>query len=214
MHNQIASFINSSVPGANANVNIATVGNSSITIDAEKILEVCRALKASSEFEMNVLQAITATDYKENLELTYILASFHKNHELLLKVKLPRGEGTGNTLTNLSKINSVVSIWSAANFQEREAYDMLGVHFVGHPDHRRILCPDDWQGYPLRKDYVVQEKYLDMVVNPPWKNNTEDQMFGKNLKEQMGDPKLVSFSWKGKNSGGNVEEESDEKDGE
>ncbi len=214
MHNNIASFLNTNVSGANATVNVATAGDSSITVAAEKILEVCRALKASPEFEMNVLQAITATDYKENLELTYVLASFLKNHELLLKVKLPRGEGTGNTLANLPTINSVVSVWSAANFQEREAYDMIGVHFVGHPDHRRILCPDDWQGYPLRRDYVVQEKYLDMVVNPPWKNNTEDQMFGKNLKEQMGDPKLVSFSWKGKNSGGNVEEQSDEKDGE
>lgn len=213
MHNQIATFLNSAVSGANAVVNTATVGDSSITVDAEKILEVCRALKTSAEFEMNVLEAITATDYKEHLELTYILASFIKNHELLLKVKLPRGEGTGNTLTNLSKINSVSSVWSAANFQEREAYDMIGVHFVGHPDHRRILCPDEWEGYPLRKDYVVQEKYLDMVVNPPWKNNTEDQMFGKKLKEQMENPKLVTISWKDKKSG-DSDGESDEKDGE
>jgi NADH-quinone oxidoreductase subunit C len=216
MLSQIATFLNGAVPGADATVNTAAVGHSSLTVNAEKILEVCQALKSSPEFQMNVLQAITATDYKENLELTYVINSFFKNHdqELLLKVKLPRGEGTGNTLTNLSKINSVVSVWSAANFQEREAYDMIGVHFVGHPDHRRVLCPDEWQGYPLRKDYVVQEKYLDMVVNPPWKNNTEDQAFGQNLRDQIGDPKLVSYSWKGKNSGDNVGEESDEKDGE
>lgn len=191
----------------------AEVGHSSVTVEAEKILEVCQALKNSAEHKMNVLQAITATDMKEHLELTYVLASFFNNTELLLKVKLPRGEGTGNTLSNLPKINSVVSVWAAANFQEREAYDMIGVHFVGHPDHRRILCPDEWQGYPLRKDYVVQEKYLDMVVNPAWKINTEDHMFGKNLKDQVGDPKLVSYSWKGKNSGDSTEE-SDEKDGE
>ena len=192
----------------------AEVGHSSITVEAEKILEVCHALKNSAEHKINVLQAITATDMKEHLELTYVLASFFNNTELLLKVKLPRGEGTGNTLSNLPKINSVVSVWAAANFQEREAYDMIGVHFVGHPDHRRILCPDEWQGYPLRKDYVVQEKYLDMVVNPAWKINTEDHMFGKKLKDQVGDPKLVTYSWKGKNSGDNVGEESDEKDGE
>ena len=213
MLNQIASFLNSTVPGSNPVVKTAEVGHSSITVEAEKILEVCHALKNSAEHKINVLQAITATDMKEHLELTYVLASFFNNTELLLKVKLPRGEGTGNTLSNLPKINSVVSVWAAANFQEREAYDMIGVHFVGHPDHRRILCPDEWQGYPLRKDYVVQEKYLDMVVNPAWKINTEDHMFGKKLKDQVGDPKLVTYSWKGKNSG-DANEESDEKDGE
>lgn len=214
MHNEIASFLNTAVPGSNPVVKSAEVGHSSVFVEAEKILEVCEKLKTSPEFQMNVLQAVSGTDFKDHLEITYVLASFVKNTELLLKVKLPRGEGTGNTLANLPKINSVTSVWSAANFQERETYDLLGVHFVGHPDHRRILCPDEWQGYPLRKDYVVQEKYLDMVVNPPWKINTEDHMFGKNLKEQVGDPKLVTFSWKGKNSGGNVGEESDEKDGE
>lgn len=212
MLSQIATFLNNSIPGTDAVVNTATVGHSSLTVNPEKILEVCQALKTSPEFQMNVLQTITATDYKEHIELTYVINSFLKNHEqeLLLKVKLPRGEGTGNTLTNLSKINSVVSVWSAANFLEREAYDIMGIHFVGHPDHRRILLPDEWQGYPLRKDYVVQEKYLDMVVNPPWKTNTEDHVFGRNLRDEVG-AKQVSYSWKkGETSG----DESEEKAGE
>lgn len=206
MHNQIAEKLNSLVSGSNAVVNTATVGDSSITVEAEKILEVCSALKSEG---FNVLQVITGTDYADRIELTYILADYTKNLELLLKVKLPRGNGQGNNRETLPKINSVVSVWSAANFQERETYDMIGVNFVGHPDHRRILTPDDWQGYPLRKDYVVQETYLDMAVNPPGKINTEDHFFGKKLKAEIGDPKKVSSSWKD-SSGGDEAEESEE----
>lgn len=205
MHNQIAEKLNTLVSGSNANVNVATVGDSSITVESEKILEVCKALKSEG---FNVLQAITGCDYADRIELTYILADFTKNLELLLKVKLPRGDGQGNNRDTLPKINSVVSVWNAANFQERETYDMIGVSFVGHPDHRRILTPDDWQGYPLRKDYVVQEKYLDMLVNPPGKINTEDHFFGKKLKAEIGDPKKVSSSWK--DSSGTETEESEE----
>jgi NADH-quinone oxidoreductase subunit C len=207
MHNQIAEKINSLVAGSSAVVNTpATVGDSSITVDAGKILEICKVLKSEG---YNVLQCITATDYADRIELTYVLADFTKNLELLLKANLGRGDGNGNNKDTLPKINSVVSVWSAANFQEREAYDMMGVNFVGHPDLRRILTPDDWLGYPLRKDYIVQEKYLDMVVNPAHKINSEDHMFGKKLKEEIGDPKKVSASWKS-----NDADESEAKDGE
>lgn len=207
MHSQVVEFLNKTVPGANAVVNelVGTVGDKSITVESSTIKEVCVALKTSPEFQMNVLQVITATDYKDRLELSYVLASFIQNTELILKAKLPRGDKN-----NLPKINSVVSVWSAANFQEREAYDMMGIDFVGHPDLRRILCPYDWDGFPLRKDYVVQEKYLDMVVDPPGKNNTADQMFGKRLKEELGNPKLVSASWRDSSEG----EAEEAKDGE
>lgn len=192
MLNQICDFINKTVTNAAAKVNAPEKGDHSITISAESILEVSNALKNSPEFEMNVLQVISGTDYPATgeIELTYVLASFTKNLEMLLKVRLPRGDKN-----NLPKINSVVSVWRAANFQERETFDMIGVTFVGHPDHRRILTPDDWDGHPLRKDYVVQEKYLGMVVNPAHKVNTEDHFFGKKLKETM-DPKQVVNSWK------------------
>lgn len=207
MLNQIVEFLNNKVAGSCAVLNelVANVGDKSISVDASKILEVCDALKNSPEFDMNVLQVITGTDYPEKIELSYILASFTKNLEVILKVKLPRGDKS-----NLPKINSVTSLWSAANFLERETFDMIGVDFVGHPDPRRILCPYDWDGHPLRKDYVVQEKYLDMVVNPPGKNNTADQTFGKRLKEELGDPKRVSVSWKERGAA----EETEAKDGE
>jgi NADH-quinone oxidoreductase subunit C len=207
MHKQMAEFLMNNVSGSHAVVNepVAKVGDHSITVEASTILDVAKALKASTEFDMNVLQVITGTDYPEKIELSYILASFTKNLEVILKVNLPRGDKT-----NLPKVDSVTSVWSAANFLERETYDMMGVEFLGHPDMRRILCPYDWEGHPLRKDYVVQEKYLDMVVNPPEKNNTMDQMFGKRLKEELGDPKKVSASWKDNSA----PEETEAKDGE
>jgi NADH-quinone oxidoreductase subunit C len=210
MHSQIVETLNRAVSGSNAVANIATLGDSSVTVDSGKILDICRTLKKEG---FNVLQAITATDYPDRIELTYILADFTNNKELLLKANVGRGDGNGNDKNTLAKIDSVVSVWNAANFQEREAYDMMGVNFVGHPDLRRVLTPDDWQGYPLRKDYIVQEKYLDMVVNPPGKNNTDDQMFGKKLKQEIGDPKKVSASWK--DTDGDISgDESEAKDGE
>jgi NADH-quinone oxidoreductase subunit C len=187
MHNQIVEFLNKSVSGCSAVVNVATVGDSSITVEATHILAVCNALKSSTEFEFNVLQVITGADYADRSEVSYVLASFTKNLELIIKVKLPRND---------AHVDSVVSVWKAANFQERECYDMFGIKFTNHPDKRRILCPDDWKGFPLRKDYIVEEVYNGMVVNPPAKNNTDDKMFAKNLRAELGNPKLVSGSWK------------------
>jgi NADH-quinone oxidoreductase subunit C len=209
MHNELATKLSTLVSGSNAKANIATLGDSNIVVDSGSILEVCRALKSEG---YNVCQCITATDYADRIELTYILADFTKNLEILVKTNVPRGDGNGNNKDTLPKINSVVSLWNGANFLERECYDMMGINFIGHPDLRRILTPDDWQGYPLRRDYVVQEKYLDMTVNPAWKINTEDHMFGKKLKEQIGDPKKVSASWKDDGGDPNAEEEA--KDGE
>ena len=171
MHNELASYINSQVSDANAVSHIAEVGDSSISVSSSKIYEVCKALK-DGEYDYNVLQVITGCDYPEEnkIEVSYILASFTKNTELILKTALDRD----GDLT----VASVVSLWSSANFLERETYDMLGVTFDGHPDHRRILCPEDWEGFPLRKDYVPAETYKDMTINPVHKMNIGEREFG------------------------------------
>lgn len=187
MHNQIIKVLNAEVSGCNAVLTEATVGDSFITVEASSILTVCELLKKSNDFQFNVLQVITGADYPDRMEVSYILASYIKNLEVIIKVKLPRES---------AEIQSVVSVWVAANFQERECYDMYGIKFSGHPDLRRILCPDDWSGFPLRKDYVVAEVYNGMVINPAHKINTADHMFAKKLKEELGNPKLVSSSWK------------------
>lgn len=192
MLNKIADDINANVPGAQAKAQTEVeLGDGHVWVNAEKIKEVCQYLKSNADHQYNVLQVISAVDRQEKLEINYMLASFILNTEFILKTDVPRG-----TEEKLPEINSVVEVWSAAGFQEREAYDMMGIRFVGNPDHRRILCPDDWVGYPLRKDYIVQEKYNDMVVNPPEKVNTKDHFFFKDLLQKF-DPKSVSHSWKG-----------------
>ena len=107
---------------------------------------------------------------KIKLKLAIFSLHLQKIQNLILKAALDR-EGD---LT----VASVVSLWSSANFQERETYDMLGVTFDGHPDHRRILCPEDWEGFPLRKDYVPAETYKDMTINPVHKMNIGEREFG------------------------------------
>lgn len=190
MHSQWVDFINSKVPGASAVLKTAEVGDSSITVEAAKILPVCQVLK-HGETQFNVLQVITGCDFGEYIEVSYVLASYTLNTELILKVKLAKPSSEAEV-----ELDSVVSIWKAADFQERECYDMMGVRFTGHPDFRRILCPEDWVGFPLRRDYVVQKEWQGIPINPEHKNNTYDQDFGARLQSEFEDPKQVSLSWK------------------
>jgi NADH-quinone oxidoreductase subunit C len=85
----------------------------------------------------------------------YHLYSFALNQKLVVKVLVPKSNPV---------VPTVSDVWATANWHEREAFDMFGMTFEGHPDLRRILCPEDWEGYPLRKDYKVQEFYNGMKV--------------------------------------------------
>lgn len=173
MLDQLANLINQNVSGANAVVNVATDPkcDSSITVESTKILAVAQWLRSNKEMPFNVLQVISGVDYVEYLEVCYMFAHFdiENPREFILKVKL-----TDRLNPN---VDSIVSVYAAADFQERECYDMLGVRFNNHPDHRRILCPDDWEGFPLRKDYVAQKMYNGMEVFPDHKMNFEDREF-------------------------------------
>jgi NADH-quinone oxidoreductase subunit C len=186
MHSEVVDYLNKSVSNSSAVHNQPELGDHSVSVSSDSILEVCKSLKESSEFNFNVLQVITGCDYvsteekpvEDRIEISYILANFIANTELILKTKIPRGD-----LTNLPQINSVASVWKAANWQERECMDMFGVQFLNHPDHRRILCPDDWEGYPLRKDYKSAEYYNEMRIYPPEKMNLEEHEIIKKTAE-------------------------------
>ena len=92
----------------------------------------------------------------DEMEVVYHLHSVRHRHRFTLKVKLDRPAFLPHFYL---KVDSVSSIWPAASWMEREAYDMLGIHFVGHNDFRRLLLPPDWQGHPLQKDYQESEFY-------------------------------------------------------
>lgn len=177
MSNELVSAINKSVPAARAQL-LAPIesGDSSILVAPESILEVAKFLLTYSAAPFRVLEVISGVDYPEYIEVVYVLATFDPNNsqEILLKTRL--------TDKANAALESVTSVWLSADWQERECYDMLGVTFKNHPDPRRILCPDDWEGHPLRKDYAVQKYYRGMEVNPLAKSNPEDRMFGEKQK--------------------------------
>jgi NADH-quinone oxidoreductase subunit C len=127
-----------------------------IIVAAEKIDEVCFHLRDDEEFQFDFLNCISSLDNPDKtLSAVYNLFSFPKRHKVTLKVTVPREK---------PDVKSVCGVWLAANWHEREAYDIIGINFVGHPDLRRILLPYDWEGHPLRKDYEVQEFYQGMKV--------------------------------------------------
>lgn len=119
-------------------------------IDAGAIVEVCRFLHDDPEMAFDCLSNETGVDYKDRIEVVYHLFSYKYRHGCVLKIKLPRDNPV---------VATVEPIWNAANWMEREIFDLLGVTFQGHSDMRRILMPEDWPGYPLRKDFVEPQEY-------------------------------------------------------
>jgi NADH-quinone oxidoreductase subunit C len=112
-----------------------------------KIVSVCGFLKYDQQFVR--LSSVTAVDRypaEPRFEVVYHLHSIERNERLRLKCRV-RGEDP--------VIDSVTSVWRSANWYEREVFDLFGIKFLNHPDLRRIMMPDDWEGYPLRKDYPI-----------------------------------------------------------
>ena len=96
-------------------------------------------------------------DWEPHVEVVYHLFSMRYKQSLVIKVMLPRWKNDTEGL--LPELPSVTSVWRTADWHEREVYDLMGIRFTGHPDFRRILCPEDWVGHPLRKDYEMPTEY-------------------------------------------------------
>lgn len=119
-----------------------------VLIQASDLVDVCQMLK--TEFHMDFLKMMTAIDWKDHLELVYGLYSYTHRIDCWVRVKVE----------SPFEIQTVSSIWQAANWHERECYDLFGVNFLGHPNLKRLLLPEDWKGHPLRKDYVQEDTAL------------------------------------------------------
>jgi NADH/F420H2 dehydrogenase subunit C len=119
-------------------------------VPAGRLLEIARVLRDEAPFHLDYCSFVSAVDLPDAgaIEVVYHLFSMQARHELLLKVRVAR---------DAPCLPSVAGIWSAANWHERETYDLFGVTFEGHPDLRRIMMTEDWHGHPLRKDYVYEE---------------------------------------------------------
>ncbi len=125
-------------------------GDSSVSVNAEKLADVCRFLRDEPGFKFDYLRLVSGVDRNDCILSVYHLYSYTHNHELVLRVDLDRAA---------PRVHSVTHLWPSADWHEREAYDMLGIVYEGHPDLHRILLPEDWDGYPLRKDYVPPKEY-------------------------------------------------------
>ena len=109
--------------------------------------------------EFDVCSDVTATDWPpraERFDVVYCLYSTRLRHRIRLKVRVADGVA----------VDSVTAVWPSANWLEREVYDMFGIRFAGHPDLRRILMPDEWQGHPQRKDYPLEGPGEMLLENP------------------------------------------------
>jgi NADH-quinone oxidoreductase subunit C len=130
---------------------IEALGEATIIVPRERIAEVCEWLKTSPDHEFNFLSDVCGFDRgpeeEPRFEVNYHLFSTTKHHRLRLKVLLNEED---------VRVPTVTGVWRTANWHERETYDLFGVIFDGHPDLRRILLPDDWQGHALRKDFPLR----------------------------------------------------------
>jgi NADH-quinone oxidoreductase subunit C len=125
-----------------------------VTANLEKLRELMAYLK---EIGYDYFSFMTAVDYKEHFELVYEVRNIEEKHELRVKVKVEKDE----------EATSVTDIYRGAEWMEREVFDLFGIKFKGHPDMRRILLPDEYEGHPLRKDFPMDQ------VFPPYRSGGE-----------------------------------------
>jgi len=123
----------------------------SIIVKKDNIVDICRYLHDDPNLSFDHLQDLCGADYlgkkEPRFEVVYNLYSIKYRNSIRVKAQVPEDD---------PRIRTVTSIWAGANWHERECFDMFGIKFKGHPDLRRILLPEDWEGYPLRKDYPLE----------------------------------------------------------
>jgi NADH-quinone oxidoreductase subunit C len=145
----------SGIPDAGIEAKLDNPVDPYIKVSPNHILEIARFFRDDDNCAFDYLSCLSGVDLKGKFSVVYQLFSMAKRHKITLKVEVP---------TDAPNVQSVESIWKTANWHEREAFDLYGINFIGHPDLRRILLPYDWEGHPLRKDYQVPEYYNGMKV--------------------------------------------------
>jgi len=150
--------LESAIPGAVVALSYY-IGDWTIIIAPDKLIAAARHLRYSPDAAFDLCTDLTATDWPlrpERFDVVYCLFSTRLKHRVRLKVRLPENQ----------PIASSTAVWPSSNWLEREVLDMFGITFTGHPDPRRILMPEDWQGYPQRKDYPLEGPGELLMENP------------------------------------------------
>jgi NADH-quinone oxidoreductase subunit C len=155
-------------PDAVTETYVGKGGDDVALVRRERVEEVCRFLKEDPELRFDMAPYITAVDYlgsDPRFDLVYQLYSTVHNHRIRLRVGVPEGDPT---------VKSVTPVWKGANWYERYCWDMYGIRFEGHPDHRRLYMYEEFEGHPLRKDYplrgrqpLVPERVVDEAFRGP-----------------------------------------------
>ena len=148
--NALIASLQERVPGARCEPGASNDLQPTLYVSRDELPAVARTLRQDPELRFNFLAELTAIDFwprEPRFEVVYVLVSLERRARVRLKVRLSGGD---------AHVGTVCGIWPAANWLEREVGDLFGVVFDGHPDPRRLLMPEDWEGHPLRKDYPVQ----------------------------------------------------------
>ena len=154
--NEIHDKIKSQFPDGVVDFKPEAVTEPFIVVRPELIREISQFIFADPDLKFDYLMSLSGVDFNDgNLGVVYHIYSMEKRHRIVIKVKVPKEK---------PEMPSVEPVWKTANWHEREVFDLFGIVFHDHPDMRRILLPDDWEGYPLRKDYKVQEYYRGFKV--------------------------------------------------
>ena len=138
---EIAGQLEGKFPGS-----IVESGRDCIVVNSDSLLAVAAFLKDTRGLDLDYLNYITAIDYYDHFEVVYQMVSLEHNHSLVLKTRCYQRDNP--------TLPSVVRLWQGADFQEREIYDLMGIRFEGHPNMKRIVLWEGFQGHPLRKDYL------------------------------------------------------------
>lgn len=129
-----------------------------VVIKKDRLFEVAKFLRDDPRLKYDHLSLISGVDYPPaTMEVVYHVDSLTLNHPFVFKVKLPRAT---------PKLASVIPVWTTADWHERETWDLCGITFEGHPNLVRILCAEDWEGHPLRKDYAWPTEYHGIPCGP------------------------------------------------
>jgi len=173
----LAAALQDAVPGSTVESVPSLDLHPTLYVSRDQLPAVAQALRDRSDLRFELLADVTAADFwprEPRFELIYILVSVAHRQRLRVKVRLQADD---------AHIATVCRIWPAANWLEREVWDLFGIAFDGHPDPRRLLMPEDWEGYPLRKDYPVQIRKTPNAAEPL--QVTEDEFRQNVMKDRL-----------------------------